>query len=251
MTILIFASELASLLNYNKYTSVNDAVCKLWDRIDKKSYIDALDRNSVSQYVVTNAQKQLVVGIKAKDSKELENKIVQKTGLQDQKMINELKSFIQKEHGTKNEERSIDNFASEIRQKIDKRNDKLYLKEVLPGLKICGRIDGRTENGGLIEMKCRKYRFFDTVPIYEKIQCHCYMYLTGKDEIELIQNFQNDFRSEKIKFDTNLWLEVESKLERFAKCFAFLQKDLVFQNGVINGTSNFYNDVCPNCINQV
>ena len=70
---------------------------------------------------------------------------------------------------------------------------------------LFGRTDGMSDNQ-VIETKNRKNRFLG-VPLYEKVQVHVYMLLTGTTHSVLLENFDNQQRSHEIKFDNSFWNE--------------------------------------------
>jgi len=70
---------------------------------------------------------------------------------------------------------------------------------------LFGRTDGMSDDQ-VIETKNRKNRFLG-VPLYEKVQVHVYMLLTGTTHSVVLENFENNQRSHKIEFDHSFWNE--------------------------------------------
>jgi hypothetical protein len=68
---------------------------------------------------------------------------------------------------------------------------------------LFGRTDGMSDDQ-VIETKNRKNRFLG-VPLYEKVQVHVYMLLTGTTHSVLLENFDNKQRSHEIEFDNSFW----------------------------------------------
>lgn len=246
----IYASELAAVIGKNKYVPVTDAVCKVWKRIDPSGFSEALKRNSVYKSTLSSEQQeqlQSLSGVVHRSSESLEKSIKNVFDV-DEKTLQEMKSFVHTETGKKLEKSSIDDFATDTSQTVDYRNDKLFVKEVFRGLKICGKIDGITDTGKIIEMKNRMYRLFKEIPEYEQIQGLAYMFLTGYKEITFIQNFAGQRATEVLDFDQDRWLEIENKLAIFYKNFEYLRRRESFQNAVLLEERDFYVDLCEGCV---
>ena len=76
---------------------------------------------------------------------------------------------------------------------------------------ICGKIDG-IENNSLIEIKNRRNRLFEFVPLYEKIQTEIYFRLTNLTHGKLIQNYNDTQSSFEIEASDELWKTILSEL---------------------------------------
>ena len=99
---------------------------------------------------------------------------------------------------------------------IKDNNSKLYKMRLFSlnehEIYVCGKIDG-IENNELIEIKNRRNRLFEYIPIYEQIQIEVYFRLTGLETGKLIQNY-NDTTSEfAIKTNNTLWESILDELQ--------------------------------------
>ncbi len=96
--------------------------------------------------------------------------------------------------GDHQETDSLQRLADEWKTVITK--DDKYHSMTLPGIGeswawvIGGRIDGRTEDGSIVEIKNRKSRIFDDIPFYERIQLECYMRIHNSPRIYLVQHLR-------------------------------------------------------------
>ena len=86
---------------------------------------------------------------------------------------------------------------------------------------VCGKIDGVLDNT-LIEIKNRRNRLFEFIPIYEQIQTEIYFRLTNLENGKLIQNY-NDTTSEFLIYkNEDLWTLIKTKL--FQICNVLIKK---------------------------
>ena len=63
----------------------------------------------------------------------------------------------------------------------------------------------------VVEVKCRRSRLFDQVPLYEKVQMHAYMFLTRRTCCDLVQKFGENVRITTMLFDEDFWAAVQSR----------------------------------------
>lgn len=78
-----------------------------------------------------------------------------------------------------------------------------------------GRHDGIDENNNLIEIKNRVKGLKKSVPIYELVQLHAYMYIFNVKQATLIENYKNQQKEHVIDFDEGLWEEIKFNLKAF------------------------------------
>jgi hypothetical protein len=93
------------------------------------------------------------------------------------------------------------------------RNDRFYTANLGSQQEPCwlgGRVDGVCGDR-VVEVKCRRNRFFNFLTEYEKVQIHAYMHLTGKPECELVQKFNGQVRSDLHAFDSDFWAGVQAE----------------------------------------
>lgn len=122
--------------------------------------------------------------------------------------------------GIKNEHKGIASYEESKRVKLSDKNSKFYKKcigatSLGTSVYVGGRVDGLTIDK-VIEVKCRRNRFFNTLPIYEKVQIQAYLFLTGRSYAEVVQQYDGDTRSEEYQVDAEFWDEVCSKAIAFA-----------------------------------
>ena len=77
---------------------------------------------------------------------------------------------------------------------------------------ICGKIDG-IEDNQLIEIKNRRNRLFEYIPIYEQIQIEIYLRLTGLQTGKLIQNYNESTSEIIIKNNDTLWDDILQEIK--------------------------------------
>jgi hypothetical protein len=267
-SLLIYASELAACLNRNKYKSVNECTRLIWTRYDSESYNSALMRNelepeeSVEKILESSGVKEsiqlLIRENDQKNSLKLEDEI--KKVFQDsndsnveldKKLMNQVKSFIHTSKGTRDEEKSLDLVQEETGIAIEQRNSKFYKKKINEKVSVGGRVDGIQSDGTLVEMKNRQYRFFNVVPIYEKIQVHVYMFLTDRQECKLIESFRGKTKTTMITFDQNLWDSIKIEIEAFAESFHNLQEDPKLQDHLLSNPNNDFSNYVQEVVSEV
>lgn len=126
-----------------------------------------------------------------------------------------VEGHINKNRGIKNEQTIINNYEKKNNITIKENNSKLYKMKLFTlennSIYICGKIDG-IEDNQLIEIKNRRNRLFEFIPLYEQIQIEIYFRLTGLETGKLIQNY-NDTTSEFIiKKNDSLWDNILDEL---------------------------------------
>ena len=255
MHIYLNASEIAGLINKNKYNPQEDVIYNILCRIKKqKNETDnnklkiitkdelihlllmfqesqLLDNASYNQYKndiqnnktndITDISKSILnkvaeESVKTKstnDSKKLqnniENKIKKVVKNKNIDSVNEyLTSHINKTRGIVNENKIIEKYEKKNNTKISDNNSKLYKMKLFDinthSIYICGKIDG-IENDQLIEIKNRKNRLFEFIPLYEKIQTEIYFRLTQLTTGKLIQNYNDTQSIFDIQSSDELW----------------------------------------------
>lgn len=91
---------------------------------------------------------------------------------------------------------------------------------------LSGIIDG-TVDGIVLEIKHRTKLIYSTIPVYERLQLHAYMYLTDTKSCRLLQCVREHqtyyVEVQTIHFDTELWNTVEQSLSRIYELIKQLQ----------------------------
>jgi hypothetical protein len=227
--ISLYASEISACVGLNKYKKVVDIIPVIWKRHDPSGYTNAWKRNSKIDPIESYEQrKQEIMSIlkpdKIQDIIDSNDQKSFQTNLQESKEIvgtdnkndmNIINDVIYTERGKKNEEGSIQILEKKTNQTIHSKNSKVYKSYIqyndISGIPkrflIRGKVDGISEDLKIIEVKNRQNNFFSSIPIYEKIQTHVYMFLTGISESLLVQCFNGETREELIEFDEEFWIK--------------------------------------------
>lgn len=143
----------------------------------------------------------------------------------------EIKSKVYTSRGTSGEQKGIAKFEQTRKKTVTQRNDTFYKKVVKPEFSIGGRVDGITDDGEcIVEVKCRQKRFFSTLPLYEKVQIQCYMWLTDIHCCELAQQFDGEVQSDTYEFDEDFWEEVLRAVDTFVHDLLELLQSPVLQD---------------------
>ena len=119
---------------------------------------------------------------------------------------------VNKARGAAREPEALRLFEQHSGATVRDRNDRFYMANLGSPQEPCwlgGRVDGVCGDR-VVEVKCRRNRFFNFLPEYEKVQIHAYMHLTGKPECELVQKFDGQVRSDLHAFDTDFWASVQA-----------------------------------------
>lgn len=106
--------------------------------------------------------------------------------------------------GVRDETTIVDNHAFSTATGVQERNNKMYTLALAEDYGIRGRVDGLTDTH-VIEAKRRMRRFFDSPPLYERVQVHAYMAMTDRQKAQLVQHFDGEQRHDEIGFDSDLW----------------------------------------------
>lgn len=96
-----------------------------------------------------------------------------------------LASEIQKRRGTKLEDKAENNYAVATGKDITERNT--FTDFECPDYRLIGYLDGM-QDGKVVETKNRK-RFWTVPPAYDFVQLRCYMFMKGKRDGVLLENF--------------------------------------------------------------
>ncbi len=101
-------------------------------------------------------------------------------------------------------------------RKISHRNAEKFIREIIIDsvrIKIIGKIDGRDEQGNIVETKNRRNRLFSVIPLYEKVQLEVYMWLTDTKQTTHIQNYNGKSKVTRYDHDDTIWNKIIYGLE--------------------------------------
>ena len=114
------------------------------------------------------------------------------------------------QRGIAKETESIDALEVQRGMRIVERNQE-HLREKIAewnGLDVIlvGRVDGRIQGTGeVVEIKERRKRLFEMVPLYEQVQLHAYMHMTKTRRAMLRERFDRASAEHWVIFDDDLW----------------------------------------------
>ena len=272
MHIFLNASEIASLINKNKYNppedALHDVICRIKKQknnsdldklkvINKNELLELLDlfvndklinikkyemyKNNIinstylniteiSKNILDNVAETAINTKNTNNSKNIETNI--KTNIKNvvkNKNItlveNYINSHINKNRGIVNENKIINIYEKKNNIKIKENNSKLYKMKLFTidiyNIYICGKIDGIIDNT-LIEIKNRRNRLFEFIPIYEQIQTEIYFRLTNLENGKLIQNYNNTTSEFLIYKNDELWSSIKNDI--FKVCNNIIEK---------------------------
>jgi hypothetical protein len=245
----IHTSKIATILGYNKYITQDKYVQIFIDYLYKNK--DELKNNDsiINNIQILNSDEKtnLIIGKILNDSNEeqknnivtiLDSKIKTSDNLKQHSqtinnIINDLqynkleKSVIKTEiekiincnYGINTESIGIKKYEQLTNSKVYNSNIQLYVIN-FDNYKICGKVDGFVKINNkeyLIEIKNRKNKLFDTIPIYEQIQILAYTKLVNNNNIVFIQNINKDININILDnyINDNLWNEIIKKLNLY------------------------------------
>jgi hypothetical protein len=140
-------------------------------------------------------------------------------------------SFINKTHGTIKEDTALSMYESKYKVKLDtsqqffKTNLQTASQNSVYNWFVCGKMDGlyidpaAPKNNYVVEIKNRTRGFFSTLRDYEKTQIQLYMLLTGFQQAQLVERYQNNLRVTQIFRDNNYINDILEYLEIFIHHF--------------------------------
>jgi hypothetical protein len=121
-------------------------------------------------------------------------------------------------HGTRHEDTTASNYE-------DLKEDETFYKYEVCSIegtvyKICGRIDRIRDDKTIIEIKNRTRGLFNSVRLYEEIQCQVYMEMLDLDKCELIEQYNDKRKTYLIYRDQMKWKsEILPALKNFCAYF--------------------------------
>ena len=216
---IINKTELLELLQFFQQSQlIDNALCAQYKNDIKNNKTN--DITEISKAVLNKVSEKSVKTQSTSESKKLQNNIednlkkVMKNKNIDK--VNEyLTGHINKNRGIVNENKIIEKYEKKNNTTISDNNSKLYKMKLFDisshSIYICGKIDG-IENNSLIEIKNRRNRLFEFIPLYEKIQTEIYFRLTNLTQGKLIQNYNDTQSIFDIHSDDELWNTILSEL---------------------------------------
>jgi len=81
-----------------------------------------------------------------------------------------------------------------------------------------GKVDGLVGNR-VVEVKTRRYKFFDKLPEYESVQIQAYMFLTDRKLCDLVQSYDNQIKVSSHKFVPTKFDKIVQAAKTFGEQF--------------------------------
>lgn len=251
----IHSSKVASILGYNKYVTQEKYV-ELFLELLYKNRDDLKNSDNIDFMSSTEKYNQIIKKVINDSTKEnktnikniLYNKINSTNDLIDKtnnikEIINNLdysdleKSKIKKEiehnincnYGINTESNGISRFEELTFLKVYNSNVKLYTLD-MGHYKICGKVDGFCKKDGkeyIFEIKNRKNRIFESIPIYETIQLMIYTKIFNNNNIIFVQNMDDNMKIEYLdNYNQEDFIsELFKKLNKYVELIYHFQKN--------------------------
>lgn len=255
----IYTSKIANILGYNKYITQEKYIELFIDYLYKyKDDLKKLDEEQNNITILNSEEKyQNIINQVINDSTEENKESIQnilnnditntKNLLKNTNDINNLindlnyntqeKNKIKKElernincnYGLNTENNGIKRYENLTNLKVYNTNTELYVLDMM-FYKICGKVDGFCKKDNIeyiFEIKNRKNKIFNEIPIYEKIQLLMYTKLLNNNNIIFVQNIDDNMKIEYLKdYNNNLLLnEILNKLNKYVTLIYNLQNN--------------------------
>ena len=249
----IHTSKIASLLGYNRYTTQEKYVelfleylYKNREELSKQDQIQILDStekyNNIVNKVINDSSdinkeklKEILFDnvvstndliTKTKDINELIDDL-DYNKLEKGKIKKEIQHNINCNYGINTELPGISRFEELTFLKVYNNNAKLFVLD-MNYYKICGKADGfckKDDKEYIFEMKNRKFKLFETIPIYETIQLVMYTKLCNMNNIIFVQNMDDNMKIDYLDNYNNeeLYNEIMTKLNKYIKLIIHFQ----------------------------
>lgn len=244
--IYLRSSDLAKLTGHNKYQTLEKTVNELLsrngiqDRYVPKSNIEEqlvqlsedklislkkelnLSENSSLQEVERVIKSSVMGNSYSSKLSEEESKKNVDEKLKGKDVLQSLESGIKQDlrmkRGNIKENSNLDKIQSQKKITIEKRNSKMYTKELYRGDKYCliirGKVDGLSDNT-IIESKNRTKYLFKILRPYEQVQLECYMFLTGYQNAILTEHYNDESYCIEYSHDEEFWQDCYEKIIQF------------------------------------
>lgn len=249
--IMLFASEVAGLIGKNPYEKPEKCWNTVFQRvvkdgeavlIENKIEIAKTDQRIIKEITEKNGVKLSVPSFQTRQYATLADLNQDKTKIlaeieantkinesDKKKLKKSMESQLQKDFGTK-EETSITTIAEKLIGKPIEKTNKFMSKTMFEtaNIKWCigGRVDGKTPDNEIVEIKNRMRRLFYEVKEYELVQLMLYLFIHDSNGGYLVEGFKSeskllsnhDFISfNKEYFDNDIFGKMKERCELFDK----------------------------------
>jgi hypothetical protein len=241
--VYVGASEIAGLISLNPYHSASDAIERLWEKNNRKTFRTALVRNQLQTFTPEERLKDLGVLdlataiIDAEDprayQKKLDKTLRKVSTAQDQSV---LRDFVNTSRGRKHEPITFENLkqtrpSTKFESDATRYQRSIQIPESVIEYIIAGYVDGvDTTNNRIIEIKNRQRRFLNFVPLYEQVQCQAYLFLTGVDVCEHTESFRGELKSTTLRYEPAFWKQVIERLNAVILAYTDMMADISLQD---------------------
>lgn len=222
------------LLNYNgiKVIETEDKYFNEWIKkpdtineipeiqkiIDYKKICTEIDHNKMSEDSVIEKVNEVI--------KDLSEKVSDNT------IQNIIKKEFSCDYGTKKESNVLDLYNQEYETEIKYTNELFYKK--MDKYILGGRVDGINikdiKNPIIVEAKNRINNLFDFVPVYEKMQVHCYMKMLDINKTHLIEKYKNTHKIHNIEFSEEFYEYLDIYFSNIVSIILKIKSDPSFYN---------------------
>jgi len=133
-----------------------------------------------------------------------------------------LASEIQKRRGTRLEDKAENEHAVSTGVQVTDRNT--FVDFECSDYRLIGYLDG-IQGGKVVETKNRK-RFWTVPPAYDFVQLRCYMFMKGKKDGVLLENFPGRGpRTTEVPWNDEQWEEIHEGLSSLARTIANITEE--------------------------
>jgi hypothetical protein len=133
-----------------------------------------------------------------------------------------LASEIQKRRGTKLEDKAENDHAAATGIEVTGRNT--FVEFECDDYRLIGYLDGM-QGEKVVETKNRK-RFWAVPPAYDFVQLRCYMFMKGKKDGVLLENFPGRGpRTTEVPWDDDQWAEIHEGLSSLSRTIANITEE--------------------------
>lgn len=227
-SLIINGSDVAAICGLNPYKQTSDTLIEfirknnpdVFEIISRYSPDDCIHWKKRAKMATENAQCTIRDAVQSNEKlEELKDEIRKTSNAEDVvKNVQAITAEVYTRRGSAEEKASIDKYEQVSQSSVTERNSTLLTTMIWidenTKCEIRGMIDG-IEADKVFEHKRRQRRLFNRVPIYENVQCHVYMKMTGLMHAKLLETFQEEAKSHIIRFDDTLWDDIVRRIKIF------------------------------------
>lgn len=271
-TVVLYASQIAACIGYNKHKTPAESLESMWERMYPESYKAALCRTGMTteaDRIDSIASENTLVAkmiqdslLPCSDSAEVSMKYDATSKLikgldvdqDDQELIDAaIKRNLYTNYGTASEHHALVQIRESLL--IDAYPDDMFYQLPIAevnGIQLCigGKIDAITKDRSMVvEIKNRIRRLFHKIPFYEIVQVQCYLQLLNVSKgivVECLhaQEPTAEFNVIPVARDTTLWnTTIVPKMKEYIKMFDALLTHVPFQDALITAPAHKKNHV--------